>query len=394
MRPDVGGGVKKMRIGLMLRAFDEKGGVGVYTRNIVAELLRADRRNRYVLFYRDRENLGRFSHYENVTERWLRGGSKAVWDQIAVPLACRREKVDVLFHPKFTAPLLAPCKVVMVVHGADWFIPEQAQFYGKLDVRYIRTVMPWYFRKCAVVISVSELTTENFNRVLRLPAGKVRTVYFGPARHFGRVTDEKELERVRARYDLPEEFVLTLTKRGGGTRKNLGKLLEAYSCYHASVPGPKKLVIGGKDCHLYRVDYSIPEEGWGGDVVFPGWIDQQDLPAVYSLASLYLYPSNLEAFPIPLTEAMACGTPIITSNINGLEEIAGDAALLVDPTDAEDIAAALERVLTDRAVQESLSARGLERSKIFSWDRCASETLAILGEVGGRLGTTATSLRP
>ncbi|MGB6334888.1 MAG: hypothetical protein WBG96_04650, partial [Thermoanaerobaculia bacterium] len=119
-----------MRIGLMLRAFDEKGGVGVYTRNIVEELLRADRRNQYILFYRHQEYLGRFSHYENVTERWLRGGSKAAWDQIAIPLACRREKVDVLFHPKFTAPLLAPCRVVMVVHGADWFIPEQAQFYG------------------------------------------------------------------------------------------------------------------------------------------------------------------------------------------------------------------------------------------------------------------------
>ncbi|MGB6336946.1 MAG: glycosyltransferase family 1 protein [Thermoanaerobaculia bacterium] len=372
-----------MRIGLMLRAFDEKGGVGVYTRNIVEELLGFDRRNQYILFYRNREHLGRYSHYENVTERWVRGGSKAAWDQIAIPLACRREKVDVLFHPKFTAPLLAPCRVVMVVHGADWFIPEQAQFYGKLDVRYIRMVMPWYFRKCSVVISVSELTTDNFNQVLRLPAGKVKTVYFGPARHFVRVTDRTELEQVRTRYDLPEEFVLTLTKRGGGTRKNLGKLLEAYARYHASVPNPRKLVIGGKDCHLYRADYSVPEDGYGADIVFPGWIDQQDLPAVYSSASLYLYPSNLEAFPIPLTEAMACGTPIVTSNINGLEEIAGDAALLVDPTDSRDIASALERVLTDPALSQSLSAQGLERSKRFSWDRCVSETLAILEQVGG-----------
>lgn len=372
-----------MRIGLMLRAFDEKGGVGVYTRNIVEELLRVDRSNQYILFYRNQEYIGRFSHYENVTERWVRGGSKAAWDQIAIPLACRREQVDVLFHPKFTAPLLAPCKVVMVVHGADWFIPEQAQFYGKLDVRYIRIVMPWYFRKCSVVISVSELTTDNFNSVLRLPAGKVKTVYFGPARHFERVTDSSELEQVRTRYNLPEEYVLTLTKRGGGTRKNLGKLLEAYARYHASVPNPQKLVIGGKDCHLYRTDYSIPEEGYGADIVFPGWIDQQDLPAVYSCASLYLYPSNLEAFPIPLTEAMACGTPIVTSNINGLEEIAGDAALLVDPTDSRDIASALERVLTDPELSRSLSAQGLERSKRFSWDRCARETLAILEQVGG-----------
>jgi glycosyltransferase involved in cell wall biosynthesis len=372
-----------MRIGLMLRAFDEKGGVGVYTRNIVEELLRIDRRNQYVLLYRNRENLGRFSDHENVTERWVRGGSKAAWDQISIPLACRREKVDVLFHPKFTAPLLAPCKVVMVVHGADWFMPEQAQFYGKLDVRYIRTVMPWYFRKCSVVISVSELTTDNFNSVLRLPAGKVKTVYFGPARHFARVTDRDRLQEVRSRYGLPEEYVLTLTKRGGGGRKNLGNLLEAYARYHASVPDPRQLVIGGKDCHLYRGEYSIPEDGYGADIVFPGWMDQQDLPVVYSAASLYLYPSNLEAFPIPLTEAMACGTPIVTSDINGLEEIAGDAALLVDPTNPQEIASAVGRVLADPTLKESLSARGLERAQKFTWDRCASRTLAILEEVGG-----------
>lgn len=112
-----------MRIALMLRAFDEKGGVGVYTRNLVEELLRIDRRNEYVLFYRSRSNLGRFASYPNVRERWLRGGNKAFWDQISVPLACRREHIDLVFHPKFTAPLLAPCKAIMVVHGADWFIP-------------------------------------------------------------------------------------------------------------------------------------------------------------------------------------------------------------------------------------------------------------------------------
>ena len=146
----------------MLRALDEKGGVGVYTRNIVQELLNVDRRNQYILFYANPSNIGRFSQYVNVVERVVKAPTKAFWDQIVIPLACWRNKVNVLFHPKFTTPLMAPCKTVMTVHGADWFIPEQAKFYNRLDVMYIRTVMPFYFKKCAVVISVSQLTMDNF----------------------------------------------------------------------------------------------------------------------------------------------------------------------------------------------------------------------------------------
>lgn len=368
-----------MRIGIMLRSLDEKGGIGVYTENILRELIERDRKNEYVLFYRTAANLGRYDKYPNVRERLVRAPNKALWDQVAVPLACWREKVDVVFHPKFTVPLLAPCKAAMVVHGADWFIPEQAQFYKPLDVRYIRIVMPWYFRKASVVLSVSQLTTDNFNRVLKLPPGKVVTVYFGPAKHFRRVEDSATLSKVRSRYDLPDGFILTLSKTGGGdSRKNFGNLLEGYKRYHASTPFPHKLVVGGKGCERFRIDYEIPFEGYGKDVIFTGWIDQQDLPAVYSLADLYLYPSNLEAFPIPITEAMACGTPIVTSNVNGLEEIAGAAALRVDPQDPDEIAAAVGRVLSAPELRQTLSREGLERSKRFTWEKCGRKTLDIL----------------
>jgi glycosyltransferase involved in cell wall biosynthesis len=366
---------------MMLRAFDEQGGVGVYTRNLVRELLDIDSRNEYLLFYRNAANIGRFASNNNVTECVVRAPNKALWDQIAIPYACWRQKVDLVFHPKFTAPLLAPCKAVMVVHGADWFIPEQAQFYGRLDVQYVRTVMPLYFKKCEVVLSVSQLTTDNFNRVLDLPPSKVKTVYFGPARHFKRIEDTTVLGKVRERYGLSDRFILTLTKRGGSGRKNLGQIFEAYARYHMQARKPHKLVIGGKDCHLFRAEYGVPQDGYGQDILFPGWIEQEDLPAVYSSADLYLYPSNLEAFPIPITEAMACGTPIITSNVNGLEEIAGDAALLVDPNDAQSIADLMGRILSDAGLRATLSAKGLARSRMFTWEACAKKTLAVLEDL-------------
>lgn len=370
----------------MLRALDERGGVAVYAQNVVEELLRVDRHNLYVLYFRSRRHRGRFAAYPNAVERVVTGFGKAVWDQVSIPLACWRDRIDVLFHPKFTAPLLAPSRVVMTVHGADWFVPDQARFYSRIDVGYLKLFMPLYLWKCSTVISVSQLGTDDFHRVFDLPTGKMQTVYFGPARHFRRVSDPSELERVRTRYCLPDRFVLTLTKRRGGERrKNFDNLLRGYGRYHARARRPLPLVVGGLDCDRLREEYDLAASSYGADVLFPGWIEQRDLPAVYSLADAYLYPSNLEAFPIPITEAMACGVPVVTSDANGLREIAGDAALRVDPGDPIAIAEALERVLGDDGLRRELRTRGLSRAELFRWDACARRTLGILADAGADL---------
>lgn len=378
-----------MRIAIMLRTFDEKGGVAVYSRNLVETLLEADPRNEYALLYRNPEHLGLYANRPRVSEHLLTAPNKALWDQWAVPRACRRLGADLILHPKFTVPLVTRCPTLMVLHGADWFLPDAAQFYAPLDRAYMRVFMPLYLRKAAVALSVSQLTTDDFNRIFNLPPGKVRTVYFGPARHFRRITDPAAIATVRAKYGLPERFIFSLAKPDGGERKNVRGVFESYARVHGQVP--HKLVMGGRGLERFRDDYAIPADGWGRDVVFPGYLDQVDLPAIYSAADLYLYPSNQEAFPIPLTEAMACGTPIVTSRVNGLAEIAGDAALLVDQKDPDDIAAAMLRVLREPAVAARLSAMGLERARTFSWAACARRTLEILEEVGGRRAAAPAS---
>jgi glycosyltransferase involved in cell wall biosynthesis len=365
-----------MKIGIMLRALDEKGGVGVYTQNITQELLGRDRKNQYVLFYRSAGHRGRFAAYDNVVERVVTAPNKAFWDQLAIPYACWREQVDIIFHPKFTVPLLAPCKAVMVLHGAGWLMPETSKFWNSLDLRYVRAMMPVYCQRASAVLAVSQITADTFNEVLGIAPGKIRTVYFGPARHFRPIDDQERLARVRARYGLPERFILTLSGPGRGQRKNIEGIFKAFQLHHGKTP--HKLVVGGKGCEQFKAEYSLPEEGYGADILFPGWIDQQDLPAVYSLADLYLYPSFSEAFPIPLTEAMACGTPIITSDRNGLREIAGDAALFVDASDPAAIAGAVAHALTDHELRAALVARGHARAERFTWERCARETLAVL----------------
>jgi glycosyltransferase involved in cell wall biosynthesis len=220
------------------------------------------------------------------------------------------------------------------------------------------------------------LTTDEFERIFPSARGKITTVYFGPGGHFRRVRDAEILAAVKKKYRLPDRFILTLSGYDRGKRKNIDRLLEAYRLFHGTTP--HALVVGGRDCDRFRVFYRIPPDGYGADIHFPGWIDQEDLPAIYSMADLYLYPSNLEAFPIPLTEAMACGTPIITSSLNGLKEIAGNAALFVDADNPREIAQAITRVLSDDALRSTLSASALERSQVFSWKKCARETLALI----------------
>jgi glycosyltransferase involved in cell wall biosynthesis len=361
---------------MMLRALDEKGGIGIYSRYLTEELLTLDQKNHYVLYYRTRAHVGRFAQAENATERVLWGANNFVWDQISVPLACWQDRLDVVLHPKFTVPFAATCKTAMVLHGAGWFIPEYARFWKPWDLRYIKAVMPLYCRKASVVLSVSQLTTDIFNQRFKLPPGKVRTVYFGPGRRFRRVVHEATLSEVRRRYTLPDRFILTLSKYPGGDRKNLDGILRAYALLHGKTP--HKLVVAGKDCEKFRQDYGVPQEGYGRDILFPGYIAQEDLPAVYSLADMFLYPSNMEAFPIPITEAMACGTPIVTSDLNGLKEIAGEAALRVDAKSPEAIAESVSRVLTDPDLRTRLSQAALTRSQMFTWEKCARETLRIL----------------
>lgn len=364
----------------MLRSLDEQGGIGVYTRYLTESLLQLDSGHDFVLYYRNRANVGRYAGFQRVTERVVgMAGGKAAWDQVAIPIAASRDDLDVLFHPKFTVPFAVRCPVVMTVHGADWFLPEYAHFYSRLDVAYIRTVMPLYFRKAAAVCSVSQITTNDFNRLLRLPPGKVTTTYLAPGRHFRRVTDPQELAKVRQRYQLPDRFIFSLSKLGGGERKNARGLIEAFRRLSPHVP--HRLVIGGKDCVRFREIYGIPDTGWGGAIDFPGWISQEDLPAVYSLSDLYLYPSNLEAFPIPVVEAMACGVPVLTSQSNGLAEIAGEGAVQVDPNDPEAIASEARDLLTNEARRARVAAAGLQRVRAYSWERCARTTLAVLERV-------------
>ena len=366
-----------MRIGIMMRSADEAGGIGVYARNIVQELLELDQENEYILFYKSDKHLGRYTQYSNCREIYLPGGNKAVWDQITIPRAARKEKIDLIFNPKFTVPLLTSCKTVMVVHGADWFIPPYDEVYTTIDNFYIKRVMPLYFRKADFISSVSDYSTDGFVNAFPWCKDKIKTIYFGPNKIFKRISDEQVLATVRAKYNLPEQFILTVIRYDPGTRntrKNFKGMAEAYSLYR-KMGGTEKFVVVGRDCDRYGEEYDLEALGVKEDILFTGLVPQEDLPAFYSLAKLYLYPTIIEAFPIPTTEAMACGCPIVTSLGTGLEELTHGVSLAVDPLDSQAIAEAVKKVLADENLQEEMRQKGFERSRIFSWRQCAVSTL-------------------
>ena len=374
-----------MRIGIMLRCIDETGGIGVYARNIARKLLEIDKKNEYVLLYRTDKYFGRFADYPNARELLVRAPTKLIWDQVAIPYRAAREEVDLLFHPKFTVPFMTAARTVMVVHGADWFIPGYDQVYHRRDALYIKLVMPRYFARADYVLSVSDYSTEGF--IARFPEhrNKIKTVYFGPSEAFRRIEDRDLLDSVKVKYGLPDRFILTVvrydTKRTN-RRKNVGRMLDAYRLCRERAKDPHRFVVVGKDCHRYATDHDLAGMGIEKDVMFPGLIDQEELPAFYNLAGLFLYTTIIEAFPIPITEALACGCPIVTSRDTGSREISGDAALHVDPTDPQAISEAVARGLEEQELRQTLIERGLERARRFSWEKCAHETLACLDGVG------------
>jgi glycosyltransferase involved in cell wall biosynthesis len=285
-------------------------------------------------------------------------------------------------------PLITRARTVMVLHGADWFLPKYEQVYNSLDVRYIKTFMPLYLRKASRAISVSNYCTEGFVGAFPWAKDKIQTVYFGPHKMFQPITDQSALTRARLKYRLPERFILTVIRYDPGTkntRKNFGGMIEAYRLCKQRFGVPQKFVVVGRDCHQYGEEYNLREMGLAEEVLFPGYVEQSDLPALYNLADLYLYPTLIEAFPVPITEALACGRPIVTSQDTGLREIAGDAAVLVDPTDPREIADAVCNVLTNEELRKTLQNKAIQRSKSFSWEKCAGETLeAIESAVKGK----------
>jgi glycosyltransferase involved in cell wall biosynthesis len=385
----------RLRIGLMLRAIDDVDGQGIYIRKLCDALFQSDPWNEYVAFYSGAAQAGRYRDRPNVREVVVPGTAKLLWDQVLVPLAARRENLDVLFHHKFSIPLAPPCPAVVQQRGTEyWSHPE---FYvgwsGRLDRLYNRLMIPLYCRRAVRVLTNSDTLGDELVRYVGVPRSKLRTVYASADESFRPITDQATLAAVRARYRLPAEPFLLMVVKGhqilgqasGKTltpRKNVAAALQAYGRMrrHAAAGGAAvpPLVILGIGIAERLTPAAIAEHAEPSSVHTPGFVEFTDMPALYSLARALVFPSRYESFGIPIVEAMACGCPVITATTSACPEIAGGAALLVDPDDVAGLAEAMERVSLDDRLAAELRSRGLRRAAEFSWTRSA---LTLLSEL-------------
>lgn len=369
-----------MRILVMLRHLDQhEGGVKVYTQNVLPHLFTLGREHHFIAVYRNRDHLGTYAHFPNVEEIAIPTRSLLSWDQIVIPRVAAKKKVDLIFNPKFTAPLRGAARRVFVLHGSEWF--KLPRHHTLIDRVYVRTMFPLYCRAADRVITVAETVKRHAVAHTRIAAEKFVPIHNGyDPQRFRLVNDAAMLRSVKAKYDLPDQFLLWVGQFD--TRKNLGGLLKAFARLADEVPHDLVLV-GPKTWNVGPELDLIEELHLQERVHLTGFIAHDDLPAVYNLASAFVFPSLCEGFGIPLLEAMACGTPIVTASTGSPPEVVSDAALTTDPHDVEQLASAIRSVLGDLHTRQRLIAAGLERAKHFSWERCASALLSTFAAVAG-----------
>ncbi|HEX2244151.1 MAG TPA: glycosyltransferase family 1 protein [Gammaproteobacteria bacterium] len=368
-----------MKIGIMLRhAEQHHGGVLVYTHNLVREMLDLETPHEFVLLYQNPNLIGTYGDGHRAREIAFQAPSALLWDQLAVPWLERKERFDVIFNPKFTVPFLSKAKKVFVLHGSEWFVIPQAYLW--YDRWYTHTLTSLYCRHADAVITVSNVVKQDIVKFTGVKPEKVVPVHngFDPNR-FQVIDDPKHLAEVRQTHHLPEQFILWTGQLY--PPKNIGRLLEAFARVKDEIP--HMLVIAGEERWRYKEDLALIERlGIKDRIHFTGWVSHDHLPAFYNLADLFVLPSLYEGFGIPLLEAMACGCPVLTATTGTPPEVVEDAGYLVDPIKVDEIAAGICEVLSNSELRSAMVAKGLERVKEFSWEKCARETLGVLERVG------------
>ncbi len=369
-----------MRIGVDYSAAVWQGaGIGRYTRALVAELLRLDRENRYILLFpagfpgRPAPFLAHLHHLDHphlqlrplpLSDRYL----AILWQRLRLPLPAEAfcGRMDLFYSPDFVLPPQLAGRRLLTVHDLAFLVhPECA--VPSLEW-YLRRAVPRSIARADLLLADSHHTRQDLTRLLGVAPERVEVLYPGVEPAF-RPLEPATLGKVRTRYGLPERFLLTV-----GTiepRKNLPRLLEALAGLpeHLRLP----LIVVGRPGWLYEETFAAVERyGLQKEVRFLGFVPQEDLPALYNLALALVYPSLYEGFGLPPLEAMACGTPVLTSRTSSLPEVVGESAVLVDPADVPSIREGLRRLLEDEELRRHLREQGLVRARLFTWEQAAT----------------------
>jgi glycosyltransferase involved in cell wall biosynthesis len=357
-------------------------GIGTYIRNLLRHLARLDHDTEYVLLCRESDlqlaaQLG--PNFRSVCEP---SPNYSLREQIHVPWVLRRERPDVFHAPHYVLPPGVPCRSVVTIHDCIHLVFPQ-YLPNRVAQAYATAAMWAATRRSDRILTVSEASKRDILRLFNVGPEKVDVVHNAIDEGFSVTPTDEQMARIRERYQLNHRFALYV----GNIKphKNLTRLIEAFSAVRRSgLDDLTLLIIGDEISKLPVLRRAVHSHQLHKHVRFLGYMTDDALTVLYRLASVFVFPSLYEGFGLPPLEAMACGTPVVTSNVSSLPEVAGDAAVLVDPYDTESIADGMRRVLTDPALAEDLRRKGLQRARQFSWTRSVEKTLQVYRDVATR----------
>jgi len=357
-------------------------GIGTYVRNLLRHLARQDRETEYLVLCRPADGAFVTELGPNFRPLPETAPAYSFREQWRVPLRLRGERPDLFHAPHYVLPPLTPCRAVVTIHDCihlrfPQYLPNRLAYW------YARAMLRAAVRRADRVLTVSDASKRDILGFVSVPADKIEVIPNGIDERFAIEPSPEEVARVRERYLLHEPFLLY----AGNIKphKNLERLIGAFSLLRRRGFDTLRLLIIGNEVSRYpSLRHTVHRYKLHTYVRFLGFVPDQMLAILYRLASVFVFPSLYEGFGLPPLEAMACGTPVVTSNVSSLPEVVGDAALLVDPYDTEALADAVARVLTDPALAADLVARGRARARQFSWARSVDRVRAVYEEVAGR----------
>lgn len=365
-----------MRIGIVVELSNGMAGVEYYTYNLIKGIINIDFTNQYFI-YSAQKLYEDFPASPNLRKRESSFSHRLLWHQFHLPFLASKDKVD-LVHTSFLCPLFSPIPSIITIHDMTVFIfPHKHEARNRLIQRFL---LPLVVRKAKKIIAVSQSTKQDIVRFFKIPEDKIRVIYEGIDPGFFLIRDYGLIDQVKKKHGILGEYILYV-----GTlepRKNIVRLIKAFGALKKMGQIKHKLVIVGKKGWLFEdIFETINSLNLKEEVIFTGYVPRNELNILYNAADLFVYPSLYEGFGFPPVEAMACGTPVVTSNNSSLPEVVGDAAIKVNPYKEREISEAIYEIISNKKKKEELIKRGLERVKHFSWNRAAEETLEVYLEV-------------
>jgi len=370
-----------MKIGLDSRTLTVEGGSRTYAYNLIAEIINNHKDIELVLFGGDKIQ-NNLPINPSPQKEYLR----LIWENLSILPYINKERLDIFHGLKNVAPYYknANTKSIITVHDImpllfPSMLPLKTQIYWKLIRLNIK--------KADKIIAVSNTTKEDIIDKLNIENSKISVIYHGVSEQFRPIPDiEKEKKKYHLKYGLTfsDNSIVIMAVSSIKPTKNYVNLIEAFRRVYEELDVPIHLLIVGKVADkklILNLNKIISNNNLSSNVHFLGYVPDEELTVLYNLVDFFVFPSFYEGFGLPILEAQACGCPVITSNISSMPEVAGDGAILVDPYSVEEIANAIHNLVFDLNLRKNLIQKGFENCALFSWKRCAEETLNVYKEV-------------